>query len=241
MSGSVQVSTVILVPSLTLLEVPPEIGTDKKPEVVTYQLLAVAGAVGAAAEKYKVHVRRFDTGTPQELIIAIKALSEIFKQNSVAGANDRVAILRSIFRGDALNLFEVALVDARTRDNGTLRSLSVAHVEAGINGVKLGVFPHRALEIQKLWMRRKMRKPNDMPFRKMAAAVVRINNSIPYFPGATNLDKFDEAEIIELLEWSIPQNWRNKFDLEGYIPSLEPRATLLLKCEALECNEPKVQ
>ena len=194
MSGSVQVSTVSLVPSLTLLEVPLEIGTDKKPEVVTYQLLAVAGAVGAAVEKYKVHVHRFDTGTPQELIIAIKALSEIFTQNSVDGANDCLAILRSIFRGDALNLFEAALVDARTRDNGTLRSLSVAHVEAGINGVKLGVFPHRALEIQKLWMRRKMRKPNDMPFRKMVAAVIRINNSIPYFPGATNLDKLTKPK-----------------------------------------------
>ena len=102
-----------------------------------------------------------------------------------------------------------------------------------------GFFPHRALEIQKLWMRRKMRKPTEMSFRKMVAAVVRINNSIPYFPGATVVDKFSEAEIIELLEWSIPQKWRNKFDLEGYIPSLETRAKLVEKCEALERNELK--
>ena len=238
MTESAQSYALVLVPSLTLTEIPVENGVDKKPDVIMYQLMAVAGAVAANAEKYKVHVRRFDTGTPQELITAIKALNEIFTQNSVAGANDRMAIIRSVFRGEALNLFEAALTDARTRADGTLKNPTLNHVKAGLNGVKLGVFPHRALEIQKLWMRRKMRKPNEMTFRKMVVAVVRINNCIPYFPGATNLDKFDEAEIIELLEWSIPQKWRNKFDLEGYIPSLDLRSVLLAKCEAIERNEP---
>ena len=67
----------------------------------------------------------------------------------------------------------------------------------------------------------------------MLGAVTRINNHIPYFPGASLDNKFSEAEIIKLLKWSIPQKWRNKFDLEGYIPSLDTKQILLTKCEAL--------
>ena len=137
-------------------------------------------------------------------------------------------------------MFEAALLESQTGAGGQVAALTRAHLTRGLNGVKLGVFPHRALEIQKLWLRQKMRKPTDMSFQKMVAAVVRINNSIPYFPGALITDKFSEAKIIELLEWSIPQKWRNKFDLEGYIPSLENRAKLVEKCKALECNKPKV-
>ena len=82
-----------------------------------------------------------------------------------------------------------------------------------------------------------MRKPADLSFRRMMTAVTCINNHIPYFPGATDLDKFLEAEIIELLEWSIPQKWRTKFDFEGFIPSLYTRAHSLRSCEAIERNE----
>ena len=169
-----------------------------------------------------------------ELITVLKAFKEVFEQNSVAGPNDRLAIIRTLLRGEGLSLFEAALLESRTGAGGQVAALTRAHLTRGLNGVKLGVFPFRALEIQKLWMRRKMRKPTEMSFRKMVAAVIRINNSIPYFPGATVADKFSEAEIIELLEWSIPQKWRNKFDLEGYIPSLEMRTKLVEKCEALD-------
>jgi hypothetical protein len=73
----------------------------------------------------------------------------------------------------------------------------------------------------------------------MSAAVGRINNSIPLFTTATVDDKFSNAEIVELLEWSIPQKWRTKFDLEGYVPTLFDKTRLLTACEALERNEPE--
>ena len=228
-----------MLPALTLVDVPTEASSEKKTDVVVYQLQVQAAAAGAAVEKYKFYVRRFDSGTPVELIVVLKAFEEVFEQNSVAGANDRLAIIRTLLRGEALSLFEAALLESRTGAGGQVAALTRAHLTRGLNGIKLGVFPFRVLEIQKLWMRRKMCKPTDMSFRKTVAAVVRINNSIPYFPGATVADKFSEAEIIELLEWSIPQTWRNKFDLEGYIPSLETRTKLVEKCEALERNEPK--
>ena len=84
----------------------------------------------------------------------------------------------------------------------------------------------------------KMRKLVNLSFCKLMAVVTCINNYIPFFPGSSEDNKFTKVEIIKLLKWSIPQKWHNKFDLEGYIPSLDTRATLLTKCEALECQEP---
>ena len=227
-----------LLPSLDLMEVPPDSETERKEDLVIYQLKVKATATSASAEKYKLSVRRFSEGTPRELIVLLESLAEIWTQNSVTSASDRLAIIRTMLRGEALSLFEEALVSARLEEHGVETDLEPAHLDAGLEGVKCGVFPHRALEIQKLWMRRKMKKPIDLSFRKMVAAVTRINNSIPYFPVATATDKFSESEIIELLEWSIPQKWRNKFDLEGYVPSLDSRKMLITKCEALERQEP---
>ena len=227
-----------LLPSLSLVETSKDSETEKKEELVIYQLKVKATATSASAEKYKLNVRRFSEGSPFELIVLLTNLTEIWTQNSVTSASDRLAIIRTMLRGEALSLFEEALVSARLEEHGVEADLETAHLTAGLEGVKGGVFPHRALEIQKLWMRRKMKKPVDLSFRKMVAAVTRINNSIPFFPAATATDKFSESEIIELLEWSIPQKWRNKFDLEGYVPSLDSRMMLITKCEALERQEP---
>jgi hypothetical protein len=92
-------------------------------------------------------------------------------------------------------------------------------VDATLTAVTTTVFPHRALEIQRLWMNRGMRKPYDLTTRKTVAAITRMNNATPLFPGGTEASKFSNAELIGLLEWSLPPSWRSKFDLDGYIPT----------------------
>jgi hypothetical protein len=72
----------------------------------------------------------------------------------------------------------------------------------------------------------------------MAEAVGRINNYLPLFPNATIDTKFSNADIVEHLEWSIPQKWRTKFNLEGYVLTLFDKTRLVTVCEGLKCNEP---
>jgi hypothetical protein len=76
-----------------------------------------------------------------------------------------------------------------------------------------------------------------LSFRKTAVALGRLNNSLPLFPNASTADKFTDEEIVEILEWAIPQHWRSKFDLDGYVPTdfLKPR--LVTECEILERSE----
>ena len=111
------------------------------------------------------------------------------------------------------------------------------NVQDALEAVSSTVFPHRALEIQKLWMNRRMYKPVELTARQTAAAITRLNNSLPFFPGRLLSSKFTETQIVELFEWSLPTTWRAKFDLDGYIPTLDTKSWLIEACEAIERNE----
>lgn len=225
--------------------------TDAATEFVEFLLKVKAGS-GSTAPSYKKRVQRFDEGSPMQWIAVLNSLSEIWKQNSITNPSDRMATIRTLLREDALTTFESSIEDSKSKrkeeqernsdeeeaeDEVIEIPLTLQMVEEGLQAVSASVFPHRALEIQKLWMRRVMKKPRELTIRKTAAALSRINNSLPLFPGATSEDKFSAQEIVELLEWCLPQKWRTKFDLMGYIPSLDDKAKLITACETLERNE----
>ena len=70
------------------------------------------------------------------------------------------------------------------------------------------MFPHCALEMQRQWMQQKMHKPADLPTQQRAAAINRLNNSLPLLPLGSTESKFSEKEIVGLLEWLLPQAWQ---------------------------------
>ena len=143
---------------------------------------------------------------------------------------------KSSLRDDALTQFETALEGARAGNAGG--PLVVQNVETALNAVSSSVFPFRALEIQKLWMRRHMKKPKGVSYRSLQAKVLQINGYLPFFLDASADDRFSDRELLEILEFSLPAHWRTKFDLDGYVPTDHDRARLLRECEAMECNEP---
>ena len=80
-------------------------------------------------------------------------------------------------------------------------------VQASLDAVAVDVFPHRALFFQKLWMQKSMIKPQSMTTRQTVVAIVKINNALPIFPGAQELDKFSEAELLQIVEWMVPHKF----------------------------------
>jgi hypothetical protein len=161
-------------------------------------------------------------------------------QNTITGGTDTASTARALLRGESLTSFEAALEEARRNDDEedcALLQIDATMVDTALTAVATTVFPHRALEIQRPWMNRGMRKPYELTTRKTAAAITRINNALPLFPGGTDASKFSNAEVIGLLEWSLPPSWRSKFDLDGYIPTLDTKAKLIESCEAIERNQ----
>ena len=130
------------------------------------------------------------------------------------------------------------MFDARSNEEGLeVNEITTDHVTTALKAVTASVFPHRALETQKLWMNRKMFKPSDLSTRQTAAAINRLNNALPMFPNGSEGSKFTPTEVIGLLEWSLPSAWRAKFDLDGFIPSMHTKGKLVAACEAIERNQ----
>jgi hypothetical protein len=190
---------------------------------------------------YKKYIKKFEEGTAQEWIDLQRDIQEIWVQNTITGGTDRASTPRALLHGESLTGFEAAaLEEARRNDDeedGALLQIGAAMVDTALTAVVTTVFPHRALEIQRLWMNRGMRNPYELTTRKTAAAITRINNALPLFPGGTDASKFSNAEVIGLLEWSLPPSWRSKFDLDGYIPTLDTKAKFIESCEAIERNQ----
>jgi hypothetical protein len=140
-----------------------------------------------------------------------------------------------------LTSFEASLEEARRNKvdgvAGAPLAIESEMVDTAMTAVATTVFPYRALEIQRLWMMRGMQKPYELTTRKTAAAITRINNTLPLFPGGTDTSKFSDTEVVGLLEWCLPPSWRTKFDLDGYVPTLDSKAKLIESCEAIERDQ----
>ena len=229
-----------LAPAMALIE--EKVDKDASRDVIEFLVKQRAGS-GATAPSYKLKVARFNEGTVEDWIRVRKAISELWRQNSISSPNDRVANVTAILRGESLTVFEAKIEELTSEDaNGAQLDVPLDEdiVLSALNAVAETVFPHRALETQKQWMRRGMKKPRELSFRKTASAVGRLNNCLSFFPGASEADKFNKTEVVELLEWSIPQNWKTKFDLDGYIPTQHSKDRLVTECEAIERHEPKL-
>ena len=229
-----------LLPVIPLENVTANKSTKEDSRIYVSMYLKARAGSGDSGETYKKRFFLFDDGTPQEWVDVLEDLDELWRQNSVVNGPDRAATVQMILRNDALNEFVTALEEETTggvATRTTTSSVTAANVTKALEAVTMAVFPHRALETQKNWMRRGMKKPLTMTTRKMAAAVVRLNSLLPRFPGGSNDSKFSESEIVGLLEQAVPARWRAKFDLDGYTPTDDTRTKFVTACEAIERNE----
>jgi hypothetical protein len=183
-------------------------------------------------------MRTFDKGTPQEWMELLTSLREIWQQNSVNGAHDRAATVAAVLKGNSRIAFEAAIEDARTDPNAAaLIPLMADHVEESLWAVTTIVFPFCALETQKQWMNRYMKKPFDLSAKMMSTALSRINNYLPSFPDGDASSKFTDAELVGLLDFSLPASWRKAMDLKGYVASQHDKKLLGNQCKIIKQNK----
>ena len=178
--NTVTKKTPTFLPVIPLVKITIPEDSDKT-KFITFELKVRAGT-GTGQPSYKKHMRTFDEGSPQEWMEVITGLREIWKQNSVNGPTDRAATVAAILKGDSRTAFDSALEEVRVdpdQDDDEEEEpleMTLEHIEVSLRAVTEIVFPYRALETQKQWMNRYMRKPYDMPIRTMGNAVSRINN-----------------------------------------------------------------
>lgn len=224
----------VLQPCLTL--VPPTKKDVSETDIIEFSLHVRAGSAAKNAPTYKRKVARFNGGSPAEWIEVLEALDEIFARNGLSTPQDQENIVRTILRGDSWTAFESSLQESRENLDKPEEPLplTLEMINSALMAVSEDVFPHRALSTQLRWMNRRMRKPANMGIRQFVAAVSQMNTKLLRFPGATRADLIPADKLVELMEFALPESWRAKFDLAGYIPIQHDKYRLIAEGEQIE-------
>src|SRR6056300_416739 len=119
--------------------------------------------------------------------------------------------------------------------------VGILQVSKALDEVSKSIFPVRALELQKLWMQKVMKKPYNLRIRQTVAAIGRLNNDLPFYPGGSASSKFETREIISIIEWCVPEDYRIKMNEEGWIPAEHSMPEFITKLETIEAYLKTIQ
>jgi hypothetical protein len=118
-------------------------------------------------------------------------------------------------------------------------TLTAEHVTEALRLVITNACPFKVLQKQKRYMRRYMRKPNDMKVRTYMHSLMRINiEEIPHLPPFAQDQRLSEDEIIEIILNVTPNSWSQEMDRQNFDPEQQSILSLLPFMERIEQLEP---
>ena len=205
----------------------PVLADLKKNECLALKLRTDPADVNS--QTYELTVKFYRTGTPEEWLIFMRDLKRILVGQNVTTGPPRYAMLRRLVLGDTLAVFNKA---AAEHGNET-----VANFETCLQAVTKHVFPQRAMAHQKRYMRRYMRKPRDMSTREFVARVTELNAYLTEFPPFEENQKLDDQEIMDILEFGVPNSWQKNMVMQGFDPVTSTTNEFVAFCERHEFTE----
>ena len=183
----------------------------------------------ADSQTYDLTLVYFNSGTPEEWLKFQKDLNKVFVGQNLTQGPPKYAMARRVLEGDALARFNTAANDHGNENNDNFR--------ACMRDLTTHVFPQRALQKQKRFMRRKMRKPQNWTIRSYANRITELNEYLSSFPPFAADQSLPDEEILDLLEFGIPRAWQNQFTIQGFDPQANTVNDFVQFCERLETTE----
>jgi hypothetical protein len=153
---------------------------DKAAAYITFTL-QVSKGLAPGTLTYRKSIRTFEEGDPQQWMEIITRLQEIWAQNSITEWTDLSNTKVAILKGDSLTSYEAAMEDNHTNpeDGSLMVPMTEQHIDDALLAVTNQIFPYRALETQKQWIRKYARKPYKMGAKQFVILMSRINGNIP--------------------------------------------------------------
>eukprot|EP00957_Ditylum_brightwellii_P125969 9603983-Ditylum_brightwellii.AAC.1 len=116
----------------------------------------------------------------------------------------------------------------------------VPHFELCLDDVTAHVFPEKAGQTQKRYMRRNIRYSRETTVKEWVAQVLELNGYLKDFH-ATNgnpTQPLDEDELLDILEYRVPASWHREFTVQGFDPVDQGLQKFVDFCTRLESCEP---
>ncbi len=194
---------------------------------VSFKLRAVP--VDPESQLYSLSVPYYSTGTPEKWIRFRKNLDKVLIGQNITTGPPTYAMTRRILEGAALAKFEDLVHDRGTE--------TLEHFALVLQDMGTYVFPRRALQMEKRFMRRYMRKPRKLKMREFMARVEELNHDLRYFPLFIVGARLLEDELLDIYENGVPNSWQKQFLLQGFDPIEHTKQEFLEFCKRLEATE----
>ena len=181
---------------------------------------------------YEFAIPFFSEGTPEDWIKFRRGLKAVLKGQNVTLGPASYAVAKTLLKGDALTVFELA---ETTHGNQTTTNFEVC-----LDDVAAHVFPEKAGQTQKRYMRRNLRYTRDTTVKEWVARVSELNGYLKDFP-ATNgnpTQPLDKDELLDILEYGVPASWCREFTVQGFDPVDQGLQKFVEFCTHLESCEP---
>lgn len=156
---------------------------------------------------YELAVPYFSSGTCEEWLKFRANVDKVLLGQHVTTGPAKFLVARRLLTGDALSVFNAALAQSGANETNT-------SYEWCMDAVARHVFPKRASQLQKRYMRRFIRKPATMSTKQFAARLQELNAYLPKFPtavpGQAAISKLEDDEIVDIMEFGVPRSWQRK-------------------------------
>ena len=183
-----------------------------------------------ASGGYDLTIPYFRDGTPEQFLRFRKNLLKVFAGQNVTDGPGMFTIGRRLMDGDALSEFENFVTAEQLTQ-------TVNNFNRAMEAVAKHVFPAQAAKLQKRYLRRFVRKPLTMSVRKFVTRIQEINNYLPSFPPQVPgepIQKLDDDEVIDLMEFGVPRAWQKKMEEHDFDSTNTTIGEFLAFCERME-------
>jgi hypothetical protein len=188
--------------------------------------------LNVGSPQFSYELSYFCTGTPEEFLLFQQGLRKVLVGQNLLTGPDMFATTRRMLEGDALATF----------NNATEEGLeTLDRFKLNMDALKRHVFPKRAYQMQKRWMRRFLRKPKEKTIREYVARVREINLWFNAYPVNEEDEvpptRLDDDELLDILEFGIPNSWKKEMVKQGFDITTKTIQEFVEFCERLEICE----
>ena len=198
-----------------------------KEDRLAFKLLSNPGKKDSST--YEVKTYAFDEGPPEEWLEHTKTFKKIIKGQHILNAESQFDMLKRLLKGKALADF-----DRFFGELSETEKKAVDNVERVLRSMTEELFPERSLQKQRRAMRRYVKKPREMRTSAFYARLLELNEYLPLFPSGDDDSKMSDDELIEILEFALPNTWRMHMTLSRFICSEQSIKSILNHCKEIE-------
>ena len=211
----------------------PQAKTLEKGQYHTYKLRTVP--TDTASPVYELTVPFFSSGTAEEWIKFRRGVAAVLAGKNVTTGPASYALVKTLLKGDALTVFQTAEV--------TFGNQTLVNFQSCLNEVTTHVFPEKAGQLQKRYLRRCSAKYEGVQVKEWVARVLELNEYLREFPIVNGVSetKLSDAEIMEILEYGVPREYRREFTVQGFDPLTQGLKKFIEFCTRLEAWETSLE